>query len=347
MSTEWYLIGNMPVYNSGFEKDEFDMYAKDSFLEILETSPVSKLIQIISHDLKLIKEIKTVVLNNVADSTVKSTERQLLTTIGTLQCGDYIKYENMIWMVTSFVGNNGIYEKAIVELINWILLFQSTDGTILSYPCIDSNPYNRGGEKEGTVITLGNTEKSISLPCDQNTILLRNGRRFFIDKHPTEPKSYEVIGVNTTSKNYGSKGLIELTVKETTMQEDDKVDLGICNYFKPTTPILPPESDKYSIIASSNANNQITIGSTSGRTLTPKFYKYDVEITDIVAVWTYELPVGFENQFTVTQVIGTNKLKIVVKDNMSLIGKKVVATVCDELGEYKSSITLTVVSGFY
>ena len=350
MSAEWYLMGSAPVYNSGYEKEEFEMFAKDSFSEILETSPISKNIKIINHDLSLIKDISAIVANNIADSESKSKERYLLTVIGTLSCGDYISYENNTWLIISFIGNNGVYEKAIMQLCNYTIKFQSPNGTILSYPCITSNKTFSENANQ-TVISLGENKKSILLPFNENTSLLPVGKRMYVDKR-TNPTPYRIIGdIDTTTYNYGDKGLIyfimEQDLIENNSQYPDRPDLGICNYFESTTsPPLLPESEKYSVITSSNVNNQITIGSISGRTLTPKFYKDDIEVTDIIAVWSYELPVGYENQFTITSVVGTNKVKIVAKDNTSLVGKTVTAIVSDELGEYKSSISLTVISGF-
>lgn len=263
--------------------------------------------------------------------------------------GDYVIYEKYPWMIIEKDLMNQEYSRGKMKLCNYTLKFQNQDGTILSYPCITSDKSFSENPNQ-TVISLGENKKSILLPFDENTALLSVGKRMYVDKR-VNPTPYKIIGdIDTTTYNYGNKGLIyfimEQDLIENSSQYPDRPDLGICNYFESTTtPPLLPESDKYSIITSSNVNNQITIGS-SARTLTPKFYKDDIEVTDIVAVWTYELPVGYENQFTITSVVGTNKVKIAAKDNTSLVGKTIVAIVNDEFGEYKSSITLTIASGF-
>lgn len=262
-----------------------------------------------------------------------------------LAVGDivYDVMEQLYWICTEMFNINDVHKQGKIALCNWTLKFQSPDGTILSYPCIDSNPYNRGGEKEGTVITLGNTEKSITLPCDQNTISLRDGHRFFIDKHPSKPKSFEIIGIDTVSKNYGSKGLIELKVKETEMQKDDKVELGICNYFESTTsPTLPPEFEGYSIITCSNSRNEISVGG-SYRILTPTFYNSDGTIIDwVIAVWNINYNGINESDFTLEYI--NNQIKIKIKENYQLIGNFFTVSVSNVDGEYRGDIIIKITS---
>lgn len=265
--------------------------------------------------------------------------------------GNYLTFvyggESTTWLITSIDKANYYEVVGEIKLCNWPLKWQDESGTILSYPCVTSN--RSFDEKSGTVITLPSNQKYILLPFNEHTSKLKADKRFFVDrKNPPTP--YKIIGdTDTTSFNYGGKGLIQILVEQdvlkTTGEIIDNIELGICGYIKPTT--LPPPIDKmYSIITCSNPSNQITIGSSSGRTLTPLFYRDDVLLDDIVAVWSYSLPEGFENQFTISPVSGTNKLKIIVKDNIKLLGKTLVITVSNGSGEYMSSITLTIVSGY-
>lgn len=301
----------------------------------------------------------SVVVNNIEENVIiqdhtnpinadKADKKMLVPMDLDIQSGDYVNYRGETWIVISRINIvDDAYKSCQIYLCNWTLKFQSPDGTILSYPCIDETT-QRVGEKETDVITLGDGVHVLTLPYDESTVLLRDSQRFMLDKHPTAPNVFKVTQNNTTTHNYGNKGLVKITVKQDELRssEVDRVDLGICNYFEPTTtPTIPPESEKYSFITCSNSSNQVTIGA-SARTLTPTFYRDDVEVTDVVAIWTYVFPLGLENQFTKAEVAGTNKVKIGAKDNTNLIGKTVVATVKDESGDYESSMTLTVVSGF-
>lgn len=267
--------------------------------------------------------------------------------------GNYLTFEyggeNTTWLITSIDKTNYYEVVGEIKLCNWILKFQSTDGTILSYPCIDSNPYNRGGEKEGTVITLGNTEKSITIPCDQNTILLRNERRFFIDKHPTEPKSYEIIGVNTTSKNYGDKGLIELTVKETTMHKDDRVDLGICDYFEPTKelkPVIPEVATVVVTISSDRTNYNYTCKLGQTYSFSSTFTNEIGEIKpDVHATYSVDNTHGGK-VILIDNGDGTCTIKAGLTYDKDLITKQLNLICTDATSGAFSSILLTIIALF-
>lgn len=332
MATEWYLMGSMPVYNSGYEKEEFNAYATDSFNEILETSPVSETIQIINHDLTLVSEIKVVVLNNVADSTTKSIERYLLATIGTLRCGDYISYDNKTWLITSFVGNNGMYEKAIMQLCNYTLKFQSPTGTILSYPCIDEASFLSGLDESKTITTLNGAHR-IKLPFDDNTKLIGVDDRFFLDKSGTT--TYKVTNVNNTSYNYGDKGLIELTLQQDSAYNatTDRVDLGVCNYFEPSGEVEPPVEGEYKILISANGN--LYAGSTTPRTFVPTLLDSSNTSIPFTALWTFNYNGMKESDFTITYA--DNQCKIKVVEKYEYIGNYLTLICTTSDGLYSSS----------
>lgn len=301
----------------------------------------------------------SVVINNSTENVIiqdhsnpinadKADKKMLVPMEFDIKSGDYVSYRNEEWMVVSRINIvDDAYKSCQIYLCNWTLKFQSKDGDILSYPCITSNKTFSENANQ-TVISLGENKKSILLPFDENTSLLSVGKRMYVDKR-AKPTPYKIIGdIDTTTYNYGDKGLIcfimEQDIIENNSQYPDRPDLGVCDYFEPTT--ITPEGEGYSIISCSNANYQITIGSSYGCTLTPKFYKDGVEIINVASKWSYAFPLGYENQFTITPIASTNKIKILVKDNMNLIGKTATFTVGDDLGNYKSNIILTVVSGF-
>ena len=344
MATEWYLMGSSPVYNSGFEKEEFNMFATDSFNEILETSPISETVQIVNHDVALISEIEAVILNNVADSSQKSKERLLLSTIGTLQCGDYIKFENLIWMITSFVGNNKIYEKAIMELCTYTINFQSPDGSILSYPCIDSTNATVGVE-EGKVISTGSAIHTIKLPFDKNTVLLDTDDRFFIDDLTVEkPQVFAISKPNRTEFKYGDKGLIELTMKQGEYNPDtDRKDLGVCNYVEPNTNPLPPEGNSY---AKLSIDGSLILGG-KPRTITSIFYDSNDAINnEVIAVWDVAIPIGYEQYFTITYVDSTCTVQVSDENYDILDYSPITVNVSDGNGVYNGSIKVDLESGW-
>lgn len=132
-----------------------------------------------------------------------------------------------------------IHWQGKLTLCNWILKWQDKQGTIFEYPCYNMNAtqYN-SGEKFSKQITTGSSQHMITLPCDKNTVCLRSPQRFFLDKNNENPTSFIVTQNDTTSYNYGEKGLVKITVTEYEHTEKtDRYDLGICNYIEPVTKV--------------------------------------------------------------------------------------------------------------
>ena len=118
-------------------------------------------------------------------------------------------------------------------LCNWILKWQKKDGTILEYPCYDMNStqYN-SGEQSNRNFVIGSSQHMITLPCDENTVELSTPQRFYLDKAKDNPTTFIVTQNDTTSHNYGKKGLVKVTVYEhPNNPETDRPDLGVCDYI--------------------------------------------------------------------------------------------------------------------
>ena len=99
--------------------------------------------------------------------------------------------------------------------------------------CYDNNTtqYN-SGESANKQFTIGSSQHSLTLPCDENTVILNNPQRFFLDKNMENPTSFVVTQNDNTSHNFGGKGLVKLTVMECAKNnETDRYDLGICDYI--------------------------------------------------------------------------------------------------------------------
>ena len=128
---------------------------------------------------------------------------------------------------------DGIHHEGKFTLCNWILKWQKADGTILEYPCYDMNAtqYN-SGEQSNRNFVIGSSQHMITLPCDENTVELSTPQRFYLDKATNNPTSFIVTQNDTTSYNYGKKGLVKVTVYEhPNNPETDRPDLGICDYI--------------------------------------------------------------------------------------------------------------------
>ncbi len=128
---------------------------------------------------------------------------------------------------------DGIHYKGKFTLCNWILKWQKKDGTILEYPChdINSTQYN-SGEQSNRNFVIGSSQHMLTLPWDENTVELSTPQRFYLDKATVNPTSFIVTQNDTTSYNYGKKGLVKVTVYEyPNNSATDRPDLGICDYI--------------------------------------------------------------------------------------------------------------------
>lgn len=128
---------------------------------------------------------------------------------------------------------DGIHWQGKFTLCNWILKWQNKKGDILEYPCVDINStqYN-SGEQSNKQFTIGSSQHMITLPCDENTVILSSPQRFFLDKNKDNPTSFIVTQNDTTSYSYGKKGLVRVTLIESANNSlTDRIDLGICDYI--------------------------------------------------------------------------------------------------------------------
>lgn len=145
----------------------------------------------------------------------------------------YDSNEDEYLICTEAFNIDNINFKGKFTLCNWMLKWQKKDGTILEYPCYDMNStqYN-SGEQYNRNFTIGSSQHMLTLPCDENTVELCNPQRFYLDKATINPTTFIVTQNDTTSYNYGKKGLIKLTVFEhPNNPTTDRPELGICDYI--------------------------------------------------------------------------------------------------------------------
>ena len=212
----------------------------------------------------------------------------------------YDTKKNEYLICTEVFDIDGMHYKGKFTLCNWILKWQKKDGTILEYPCYDMNStqYN-SGEQSNRNFVIGSSQHMITLPCDENTVELNTPQRFYLDKAKNHLTSFIVTQNDTTSHNYGSKGLVKVTVMESPNNSaTDRPDLGICDYIdmsnqntiEPSVAnidddfnqVLKAVIDYNTTIIKSGGDSQIFVG---------KFYdKMGNEVQGIKPHWTLACP---------------------------------------------------------
>ena len=152
---EWYLLSQntRPNVTGGFENDMFVENKDDAFAESLETDIAVSVI-LYNSDLSKGKNIRCIVQGNTADTQLKSLERTVLFSIGTVKAGMYVFFENRYWLINGYPGNNGIYEKATMVLCQYLLRWQNSEGKIIERWCnaVSASKYDVGENGNYTIL---------------------------------------------------------------------------------------------------------------------------------------------------------------------------------------------------
>ena len=237
---------------------------------------------------------------------------------------------------------DGIHYQGRLTLCNWILKWQDNHGRILEYPCHDINAtqYN-SGERGNQQFTVGSSQHLLVLPCDQNTIALNTPQRFFLDKNMDNPTSFIVTQNDTTSYNYGSKGLVRVTVMQCpTNNVTDRFDLGVCDYkdFESVrTDNMTCKMVSKSVIT--YETKIIKSGGDPQRFIGRFFDENGTEITGIEPAWT--ITSDFNNELEVET--SDNWIEIAI-DNDEFIDEELKLTLSDNDGNYISNLIIRIES---
>lgn len=270
-------------------------------------------------------------------------KKMLLPMSSTAKTGSYVFYRGSTWMIISNINVvDDAYKTCQIQYCNYTLKWQSPTGTILSYPCIDETTSSVGLD-EGNVITTGNSIHKIKLPFDENTVLLDTDDRFFIDDLSVKiPKVFAISNPNRTEFKFGSKGLIQLTIKQNAYNAaTDRIDLGVCDYVEPTTEPEPSGDIIVGISCTSSTSfaNKIKLGVTYAFASTVK-YADGTTVTN--AIPRYSLDTTYGGLVVLDDKLdGTCTVKV-NSSATSFVTKHIILTCQDTRSGYSSSITMIV-----
>lgn len=336
---EWYLMTpeTRPNITGGFENDAFLDYKEDAFAEALSTD-IAKTVILCNSDMTEIGEIRVIIMDNLANTQLKSMERSVFAVIGTLKAGMYIKFENQYWLISGYPGNNGVCEKATAILCQYELIWQDDDGKIIRRWAnfTSASKYDNGRSGNSTIILTSNNF-TIWIPEDDDGTTL-DGRRVFIDRVKTGQLLTKVFEITRSDdvlylfgKDHG--GILSFIADKDELDKvTDRQDLWICNYKSPTTPTLPPSEPD-------NPTTPVTI--TGGDTL-----RYGRAKTWTVTFSDSENQPNFtwnvKSDFKITQNITGNKIQLKCTDDKA-IDCMFTLQVLDNESNILSETTITIV----
>lgn len=336
---EWYLMTpeTRPNITGGFENDAFLDYKEDAFAEALSTD-IAKTVILCNSDMTEIGETRVIIMDNLANTQLKSMERSVFAVIGTLKAGMYMKFENQYWLISGYPGNNGVCEKATAILCQYELIWQDDDGKIIRRWAnfVSASKYDNGRSGNSTIILTSNNF-TIWIPEDDDGTTL-DGRRVFIDRVKTgqlPTKVFEITRSDDVLYLFGKEhgGILSFIAdKDELNKVTDRQDLWICNYKSRTTPTLPPSEPD-------NPPTSVTI--TGGDTL-----RYGRAKTWTVTFSDSENQPSFtwnvKSDFKITQNITGNKIQLKCTDDKA-IDCTFILQVLDNESNILSETTITII----
>lgn len=336
MAVDWYLIDQPPIYNGGFEGEEFFSYAQEGFQEILDTTMLPDNVEFISSDFSTIVSGKAIIQSVTPDTQIKNEDRQILVPIGTLQKFAYIRFENDIWIIASEPSNDKIYEKAVLKICHNCLRWQDAITKEIFeywYWCEDITRYS-SGTYLGNVVIKFDKQYHVLIPKDKNTQKLCDGMRFILELSNTTPLVFKLTKYDGLTGNNKNTKLLNFTLTQTVYDKDrDNADLMIADYYEKKT----DETLKCRIDYKSDEIALASFGE-----FYAVFENESDESPETKFSWTIT-----DNDFDLKNLLLSyqdNKIKIVVKNNETLIDKDFTLNVVSIKGEVYTSMKIKIIT---
>lgn len=321
MAKEWYLMTKNKRY-SGFENDLFADQAQEGFEEITETF-IGKSFELYSSDLSQMKIINGIVQKNVENTSYSSMFREFLLPIGSCKAGMYIKYRNVFWLITNFVDDNLMYEKALGTLCQYYLKWQNQQGEIVGrwVNIISNAQYNSGitTSSKGANIILQSDQLMLTAPFDNEVLSLNDQKRLMISYKKNSHSVYEITRLDSVPYAFGDNGTVQIIVTQTPEQtNNDNFELGICDYI-PQNDISNKPNNKSDITPTIQYSSLFVKVGTSGSKFFGVFENENGEkLSDIIPKW--EIQSNFKEELCIT--CSENYINIKTY-NENLIGEKI------------------------
>ena len=170
--------------------------------------------------------------------------------------GDYIKWNNQIWLVTLVDTDDKTYHSGYMYLCTVPLRWQNSEGKIIERYVYaeDFTKYSNGVTGNNT-ITIGDNQYGLTLPVDEETKKLKRDMRFPMDFDDSEqPDIYKLTNrkVKLSDNQYFGRGgtmVVTMSFDAFNTNEDKKVvmengqEVWICNYNNSTSPLPPTTSE--------------------------------------------------------------------------------------------------------
>lgn len=228
MAKEWYLI--KPPYGA---YDDHETVMNDAI-----DSAIGDDVEICNYDLTERRSLRVIMGARVQDTELKTRVHYFLCNIGSVKTGEYVYYKDRYWIITGLVDDNGVYEKAVIEVCEYLLTWQEDSGDIVQrwVSAGNATQYNNGETSDGKILFRSDQLK-LTLPDDDHTLLMKHNQRFVLDKrtkvyekHMVENMNsftsyplltYKMTRIDAVSTNYNNCGVVDIMVTQDAQQWHD------------------------------------------------------------------------------------------------------------------------------
>ena len=269
--------------------------------------------------------------------------------------GDYIEWNNQIWLVTLLDTDDKTYHSGYMYLCTVPLRWQNSEGKIIERFAYseDFTKYSNGTIGNNT-ITIGDNQYGLTFPIDSETKKLTRDMRFPIDFEDAEkPDIYKLTNrkVNLNNNEYFGRGgtmILTMSYDAFNADEDKRVvmdngkEVWICNYIpiSSTTPPQPSTPDETTDLWNMKIDcPNIEIKPTGyPKTLTATLYntKTGEIIPDIIYEWNVQSSISEYLSYTINE----NILKLSLSKEYSSFGDDIFITCNSKYTGQTSTIKL-------
>lgn len=268
--------------------------------------------------------------------------------------GDYIEWNNQIWLVTLLDSNDKTYHSGYMYLCTVPLRWQNAKGEIVERWAYseDFTKYSSGISSNNT-IAVGDNQYGLTIPIDSETKKLKRDMRFPIDFDDVDdPEVYKLTNRKVMLNNneyFGRGGTIILTMSVNMLDKnaDKKITLDtgkqvwICDYIVNSPPLK--DNDKSIVLIDG------VICEISGIKKLKTGYSrmYVANITDVEGnkiEWDDSFSWSVSSDVDIQKTITNNKIELFVEDESS-IGLSFSLSVIKDKTSIKT-ISINIVEGF-
>ena len=269
--------------------------------------------------------------------------------------GDYIEWNNQIWLVTLLDSDDKTYHSGYMYLCTVPLRWQNSEGKIIERYVYseDFTKYSSGITGNNT-ITIGDNQYGLTLPIDSETRKLARDMRFPIDFEDAEkPDIYKLTNrkVNLNNNEYFGRGgtmVLTMSYDAFNAEEDKRVvmdngkEVWVCNYTEVSTPTPPSEpttpDETEDLCATISGNTNLKVG--FSRTYTVNFTDEsgnEVDWNDVGFSWNV---ISDFDSGLIEQTISGNAIKLSVDDENLIGGSFILSVVMDTVTLAQIEVTI-------